>query len=236
MLIKTKNLVKSYEREGVSHRVVDQVNFTMDSGEFVIVKGTSGSGKTTLLNLLSGILTPSGGSVLFEGNDLKKMDDRQLSEIRNHRISYIPQNDTLLSTLTLWDNLRLPFFLGKGGDLTVEELDERLERLLEEFGLSDRKGAYPKELSGGEIRRGLIIRSLALDPDLIIADEPTGSLDPVTTLTVMEKFRRISQKGIAVLAVSHQPETFPFGDRLYEMKEGRLLPAKVFTENRIRKD
>ena len=111
MLIRAKNLVKNYEREGVSHRVVDQVNFTMDSGEFVIVKGSSGSGKTTLLNLLTGILKPSGGSVFFEGDDLKKMDDGKLSEIRNHRISYIPQNDTLLSNLNLWDNLRLPFFL-----------------------------------------------------------------------------------------------------------------------------
>ncbi len=232
MLIRAKNLVKNYEREGVSHRVVDQVNFTMDSGEFVIVKGSSGSGKTTLLNLLTGILKPSGGSVFFEGDDLKEMDDGKLSEIRNHRISYIPQNDTLLSNLNLWDNLRLPFFLGKGGDLKEGELNERLKVLLEEFGLSDRKCSYPRELSGGEIRRALIIRSLSLSPDLIIADEPTGSLDPLTTLTVMEKFRRIAKEGIAVLAVSHQPETFPFGDRLYEMKEGRLLPAKVFTNKK----
>jgi putative ABC transport system ATP-binding protein len=226
LLIKAKNLVKSYKSEGVSHRIVDQVNFSMKHGEFVIVKGVSGSGKTTLLNLLAGILTPTDGEVYFEGSDITKMNDRQLSQMRNQRVSYIPQNDTLLKTLTLWDNLHLPFFLGKGGEITGDQLDEKLTELLKEFGLWDRRNAYPSELSGGEMRRALIIRAMALDPELILADEPTASLDPDTTLSVMEKFRTVSNRGIAVLLVSHQPQTYSYGDRLYEMKDGKLRPAK----------
>lgn len=215
-----EKLVKEYERRGKNFRAVDDVDIQIREGEFIIITGESGSGKTTLLNLLLGLTKPASGSVRFEGEDINSFDDRRLSEIRNEKIKYIPQGDSLLSSLTVRENILFPFVIGG----KEKPSDERLYELSDRLGITDLLDEYPSELSGGEMRRATIARAIINKPAVIIADEPTGNLDRDNTSKVMEIFKDISGEGTAVVVVTHQRETLGYASKVFGMSHGKLTP------------
>ena len=215
-----EKLVKEYERRGKTFRAVDDVDIQIREGEFIIITGESGSGKTTLLNLLLGLTKPASGSVRFEGEDINSFDDRRLSEIRNEKIKYIPQGDSLLSSLTVRENILFPFVIGG----KEKPSDERLYELSDRLGITDLLDEYPSELSGGEMRRATIARAIINKPAVIIADEPTGNLDRDNTSKVMAIFKDISGEGTAVVVVTHQRETLGYASKIFGMAHGKLTP------------
>ena len=215
-----EKLVKEYERRGKTFRAVDEVDLKINKGEFIIVTGESGSGKTTLLNLLLGLTKPASGTVLFDDEDISSFDDKKLSEIRNEKIKYIPQGDSLLSSLTVRENILFPYVIGG----KEKPSQDRLYELSEKLGITDLLDEYPSELSGGEMRRVTIARAVINKPAVIIADEPTGNLDSDNTSKVMEIFKEISDEGTAVIVVTHQRETLGYASKVLEMSHGRLTP------------
>ena len=213
-----EKLVKEYERRGKTFRAVDDVDIQIKKGEFIIITGESGSGKTTLLNMLLGLTKPASGSIRFEGEDINSFDDRRLSEIRNEKIKYIPQGDSLLSSLTVRENILFPFVIG-GKEIPS---DDSLYELSDRLGITDLLDVYPSELSGGEMRRATIARAIINKPAVIIADEPTGNLDRDNTSKVMEIFKDISGEGTAVVVVTHQRETLGYASKVFGMSHGKL--------------
>ena len=216
--LKADRLVKEYERRGKSFRAVDDIEFAIDKGEFVMIEGESGSGKTTFLNLLTGLTDPTSGDVTIDGKTLKDISDKDISKIRNEKIKYIPQGESLLSALTVRENILFPFTIGG----TKRPSEERLLEVAEKLGITELLDEYPSELSGGEMRRATIARAVINRPSLIIADEPTGSLDQANTSKVMDIFKNIAEEGTAVIVVTHQKETLGYASKVYSMSEGKL--------------
>lgn len=219
--LEARKLVKEYKRRGVSFRAVDDIDFSIDTGDFVMIEGESGSGKTTFLNLLTGLTEPTSGAVLIGGKPLKDIGDKELSKIRNQKIKYIPQGESLLSALTVRENILFPYTVGG----LEKPSYERLLEVSDKLGITDLLDEYPSELSGGEMRRATIARAIINKPSLIIADEPTGSLDSENTFKVMEIFKNIASEGTAVIVVTHQKETLGYASKVYGMEQGSLKEA-----------
>ena len=219
--LEARKLVKEYKRRGVSFRAVDDIDFRIDTGDFVMIEGESGSGKTTFLNLLTGLTEPTSGNVLISGKPLKDIGDKELSKIRNQKIKYIPQGESLLSALTVRENILFPYTIGG----LEKPSYERLLEVSDKLGITDLLDEYPSELSGGEMRRATIARAVINKPSLIIADEPTGSLDSANTSRVMEIFKNIASEGTAVIVVTHQKETLGYASKVYGMEQGSLKEA-----------
>ena len=219
--LEAKKLVKEYKRRGVSFRAVDDIDFSIDTGDFVMIEGESGSGKTTFLNLLTGLTEPTSGNVMISGKPLKDIGDKELSKIRNQKIKYIPQGESLLSALTVRENILFPYTIGG----LEKPSYERLLEVSDKLGITALLDEYPSELSGGEMRRATIARAVINRPSLIIADEPTGSLDSENTFEVMEIFRTIASEGTAVIVVTHQKETLGYASKVYGMEQGSLKEA-----------
>lgn len=217
-LLKTLCLSKEYTRRGSTFYAVEDVDFNIDPGEFVMIEGESGSGKTTLLNLLTGLTGPTSGNVLFEDRELKDFSDKEISKLRNEKIKYIPQGESLLAALTVRENILFPFTIGGHEKPSEERLDEVAGKL----GIKELLDEYPSDLSGGEMRRATIARAVINNPSLIIADEPTGSLDCDNTSKVMDIFKKIASEGTAVIVVTHQKETLGYASRVLQMSRGRL--------------
>ena len=216
--LEAQKLVKEYNRRGKTFRAVDDIDFTIEPGDFVMIEGESGSGKTTFLNLLTGLTDPTSGAVIIDGRSLKETGDKEISKIRNQKIKYIPQGESLLSALTVRENILFPFTIGG----LERPSEERLLEVSDKLGITDLLDEYPSDLSGGEMRRATIARAVINKPSLIIADEPTGSLDSANTFKVMEIFRGIASEGTAVIVVTHQKETLGYAKRVLEMDQGSL--------------
>ena len=216
--LEAQKLVKEYNRRGKTFRAVDDIDFTIEPGDFVMIEGESGSGKTTFLNLLTGLTEPTSGNVMISGKPLKDIGDKELSKIRNQKIKYIPQGESLLSALTVRENILFPYTIGG----LEKPSYERLLEVSNKLGITDLLDEYPSELSGGEMRRATIARAVINRPSLIIADEPTGSLDSENTFKVMEIFKTIASEGTAVIVVTHQKETLGYASRVYGMEQGSL--------------
>jgi putative ABC transport system ATP-binding protein len=219
-LLELKDLSKAYRRGGRAFNAVNAVSLSVEAGDFVSIIGRSGSGKTTLLNMSAGLLHPTAGTVLFEGKDIHRLKDKELSFLRNEKIGYVPQGQSLLSNFTVFDNVCIPWFLFK----REGDVEGRAFILLEKVGISHLAASYPRELSGGEMRRVSIARALINEPRLLIADEPTGDLDAQTTAEIMTLFSRIAREGTAVFIVTHELDAQSYGDRTYSMDGGNLVP------------
>lgn len=219
MDLEVRNLSKEYERGGRTFSAVKDVDLEVKGGDFISIVGQSGSGKSTLLNLIAGLLLPTSGEILIDGKSAVTSSDREASELRNTVIGHIPQGQSLLSSLTVYDNIRLPFYLSdREGDP-----DKKTLELLANLGIADLADSYPNSLSGGEARRVAIARSLINKPDILLADEPTGDLDKENTDEIISLFRRIAKEGTTVIMVTHDPDTKDAADRSYTMSNGSLL-------------
>lgn len=217
-VISVKGVGKRYERGGRPFWALRGADITVGEGEFVTLLGRSGSGKSTLLNIIVGLLRPTEGTAEIAGKNLSEMDDAAASVLRNELVGYVPQGAGVLGTLSVIDNVRLPWYMNKRGP----EPEGRALALLEQVGLKDLAEQYPSALSGGELRRVAIARALMCSPRVIVADEPTSSLDAQTAQQVVAAFKQLSDQGVAVLMVTHDDFSISCSDKLYDMAEGVL--------------
>ncbi|WP_461248102.1 ABC transporter ATP-binding protein [Treponema sp. R6D11] len=217
-ILELRELTKEYKRGDRAFNAVNGVSLSVERGDFISIIGRSGSGKSTLLNMSAGLLKPSAGSVLFEGRDIFSIDDKSISLLRNEKIGFVPQGQSLLSNFTVLENVCIPWFLFK----REGEPEERALALLEKTGIVHLAASYPKQLSGGEMRRVAIARALVNSPSLLIADEPTSDMDAETTADIMRLLSAIAKEGTAVLIVTHELDTLSYGNKVYSMNEGNL--------------
>ena len=218
MLLTVSKLRREYARGSRRFAAVDNVSLELELGGFISIMGRSGSGKTTLISMIAGLISPTAGSILFNGVNILELDDKALSRLRNEAIGYVPQGSSLLPSLTALDNCRLPFFLGeRPGDCTEKALE-----LLTRMGVAHLAEAYPADMSGGELRRVAIARAMINSPQLIIADEPTSDLDEETAGDIMRLFLDANTEGAAVLVVTHDPVFAGFAQKSLRMAEGTL--------------
>ena len=214
------NVTKTYRQGDNPVVALDRVNLKISRNEFLAITGKSGCGKSTLINMIGGLDSPDQGQVMIDGEDLSGMDDRRLTLFRRNRVGIIFQFFNLLPILTLEENIALPHLLKEG----TNSLREKIDHLLNEMDLYQRRHHKPHELSGGEMQRVAICRALINDPDLILADEPTGNLDSASGRQVLEILRRLrDEQGKTILLVTHSPEGAAMADRVMRMKDGRLL-------------
>ena len=197
---------------------VAATDLSLAPGEFVVLMGRSGSGKSTLLNMLAGLLAPTVGTVLLEGRDLYALSDDELSRVRNQSIGVIPQGQTPLHSLTVVQNVALPYLMYQPDD----GIEARALELLDTLGIRNLADSYPSELSGGELRRMAIARALACNPVVLLADEPTSDLDDENTREVLRLLRKAADEGAAVLVATHDQEARTFADRTLRMNAGKL--------------
>jgi putative ABC transport system ATP-binding protein/lipoprotein-releasing system ATP-binding protein len=218
-MIEVKELIKSYSIDGQIFKAVDGVSFTISKGDMVSIVGHSGSGKTTLLSLLGGLTKPDSGSIVIGSENILSMTDNILSEFRNRKISFIYQFSSLIPTLTVLENVILPtVFRSQRQNVASHALE-----LLSIVGLQNKINAYPSQLSGGQQRRVAIARAFVNDPELILADEPTGDLDEETEAEMMQFFSSMNRdKGLTFLVVTHNTELAKKIGRQLRMQNGVL--------------
>lgn len=218
-MITLKGVTKTYfigERE---INVLKSVDLEIERGEFVILIGVSGSGKTTLLNIIGLLDRKTNGQYFFMGKNVDDLSDDILARMRNRHIGFVFQQFFLLPYLNALENVLIPIIYS---DKKIKNPRERAKELLERFGLKDRMYSKPSQLSGGEQQRVAIARALINEPDIILADEPTGALDSETGLEIMDLFRTLNQQGKTVVCVTHDPKVKNFGRRVLKIEDGVL--------------
>ena len=222
-LLAITDLTKCFTRRDKPFDAVSHVDLTVEAGQFVAIVGRSGNGKSTLINMIAGLVRPTSGNVTVDGNIVADLSDRKLSLLRNRTIGFVTPSQTLLSNLTVLDNVILPATMFPEGKAPEpEHLIGRAEDLLKQLGVAELAESYPRELSGGEMRRVSIARALMNKPKLLIADEPTGDLDQESTDIVMQLLREQADSGTAVLMVTHDPDALRYADNVYRMDAGVL--------------
>jgi ABC-type lipoprotein export system ATPase subunit len=225
VILSARSVTKCYGT-GVGYDAVREVSLELQAGEFISIVGRSGSGKSTLLAMLGALTEPTQGRVLLDGEDVWVMSEADLATVRNRKIGFIFQFQSLLSNLTAVDNVAFPALLGR--TMAVEAAYARAYELLSRVGLADRADAYPDSMSGGEQRRTVIARALVNSPLLLLADEPTSDLDEDTEsdiIALLEELQR--SEAFAFVLVTHNLELAKDADRIYEMRQGALVPADL---------
>jgi putative ABC transport system ATP-binding protein len=220
MSLAAVNISKEFIRAGKGtnrFEAVKEMSLSIEKGTVTVLKGRSGSGKTTLLNMLSGLLLPTKGKVIFEGTDIYSHDDRELSDLRNKHFGVIPQGQTALHSLTVYENILLPFTI-----YSDDPNEAYAKKLMEDLDIAHLAEIRPRELSGGELRRMAVARAVVRCPDVIFADEPTGDLDDENTAKVFETLTGLAAEGAAVFIVTHENDAEKYADRLYRMDSGKL--------------
>ena len=216
----TRRFFRAGRESAREFAAVDGIDLELAGGELVELVGRSGSGKSTLLNMLAGLLEPSEGTVALDDQDLYALDDEARSRLRNEAIGVVPQGQTPLHSLTVVENVTLPYLMYRADD----GVEERALELLGRVGIAELADCLPSELSGGELRRMAIARALVCKPRVLLADEPTGDLDDENTRIVLEVLRAAADEGAAVLLVTHEQAAAEFADRRLRMDAGKLAP------------
>jgi putative ABC transport system ATP-binding protein len=221
-IVQVRSLSKLYAEGERTRAVLDAVNLEIEAGEFFVLLGKSGSGKSTLLNLMSGIDSADGGSVIIDGTDITKLDERQLTLFRRDRIGIVFQFFNLIPTLTILENITLPLELSGKSDG-----GKRARSLLDAVGLGNRAHDFPDKLSGGEQQRVAIARALVHEPALVLADEPTGNLDEETGKLILALLLELTRDaGRTLVMATHNPEIVPLADTVCQIHDHQLIITK----------
>jgi len=220
-IVEIRGLRKSYEEGGRTRAVLDSADLDIAPGEFFVLLGKSGSGKSTLLNMMSGIDRPDAGTIVIRGTDITALDEYHQTLFRRDHIGIIFQFFNLIPTLTVIENITLPLEL-RGGNRRAAEASGRA--LLERVGLANRADAFPDRLSGGEQQRVAVARSLANNPQLLLADEPTGNLDSANGAAVMQLLLQLNREhNLTLIIVTHDPVVANYADRIVRLRDGKIL-------------
>lgn len=233
-LLNVKNLKKVYVTRlgGSKVEALKDVNFEVEKGEYVAIMGESGSGKTTLLNILATVDRPTEGQVLLNGKDITKIKEDKLAQFRREHLGFVFQDFNLLDSFTLEDNIYLPLVLA--GQKT-KVMKERLDEIAPMLGIEKLLKKYPYEVSGGQKQRTAVARALITNPEIILADEPTGALDSKTTGEILRMFDEIHEKGQTILMVTHSVRAASYADRVLFIKDGEIY-HQIYRGNMSRDD
>lgn len=230
-ILEIRNLTKGFgSRGGYEARVIKGINMDVCTGDFIAVMGPSGAGKTTLLNLLSTLDKPDGGQILLDGENLQKVGNKRLSEIRRDKIGFIFQEYNLLDNMSLEDNIALPLSLN---GVKSEEVSSRVRKMAAMFGLTEHLKKYPYQLSGGQKQRGASARALVTEPEILFADEPTGALDSRSGRDLLVSLEAANQSGNAtILMVTHDAYAASYAKQVYFLADGQIRCRLVKKEER----
>ncbi len=220
-IIQTRQLTKEFVRDEFHVVALKDVDITIARGEFVALMGPSGSGKSTLLHLIAAMDRPTGGEILVLGEDLRRLSDRAIAHWRNEHVGFVFQSFNLIPVLTALENVELPLKLT---NLKKKDRIAHAETALKLVGLGDRMGHLPRQLSGGQEQRVAIARAIVTDPDLILADEPTGNLDAASAQDVLTLLSRLNKEfGKTIVMVTHDPHAASFATNIRHLEKGELL-------------
>ena len=219
MILRLDHIFKDYTQDKMVVPVLKDVTLHVERGEYVAIMGPSGSGKTTLMNIIGCLDVPSSGTYQLNGHDLKDCSDNQLSQIRNESIGFVFQTFNLLPKQTAQENVALPLLYA---GVSRKERMERARKALEKVGLSDRVDFKPTQLSGGQKQRVAIARAIVTNPDILLADEPTGALDSASGRQVMDLFGRLNHEGMTVIMITHDSEIASHAERVMLIRDGVL--------------
>jgi putative ABC transport system ATP-binding protein len=220
MIIETQNLKKLYRTELVETTALDQVNLGIDAGQFVSIMGPSGCGKSTLLHILGLIDTPSDGTYRFLGEDVSRYAEPRRAAIRKKNIGFVFQSFNLIDELTVYENVELPLVYAR---TPANGRQAKVEGVLERMDIGHRRDHFPGQLSGGQQQRVAVARAIVNQPNLILADEPTGNLDSEHGAQVMKMLVKLNEEGTSILMVTHSADNAAYGERKIRMLDGRVL-------------
>ena len=218
-ILELKDICKDYQQGREPVRVLKNINLTVEKGDYLAIMGPSGSGKTTLMNIIGCLDVPTSGRYTLEGRDLKDLSDDDLAEVRNKHIGFVFQSFHLLPKMDALDNVALPLLYA---DVPLKERRARAEEALKAVGLGERIHFLPNQLSGGQCQRVAIARAIVGNPELLLADEPTGALDTKAGNQIMEIFRRLSGEGMTIIMITHEPSIAACADKTYRILDGEL--------------
>ena len=218
-ILKLTDICKDYQQGKMPVRVLKNINLTVEKGDYLAIMGPSGSGKTTLMNLIGCLDVPTSGTYELDGKDLKNLSDDDLADIRNRHIGFVFQSFHLMAKMDALDNVALPLLYA---GVPLKERRARAEEALKAVGLEDRIHFLPNQLSGGQCQRVAIARAMVGNPDLLLADEPTGALDTKSGHQIMEIFRDLSRKGMTIIMITHEPAIAACADKTYHILDGEL--------------
>jgi len=221
-VVKLTDVHKTYRTGDVEVYAVRGVSLEIQSGEFVALMGASGSGKSTLMNILGCLDRPTSGRYLLDDADVSVLDRDQLADIRNHKLGFVFQSFNLLPRTSARENVELPLLYGVHR-LTKAQLREKADSVLASVGLAGREDHHPSQLSGGQQQRVAIARALVNDPEVVLADEPTGNLDSRTSVEIMGIFQQLNQRGITIIMVTHEQDIAAYARRNVVMRDGLIL-------------
>ena len=219
-ILAMKNVTRVFHSGTRTVKALKGINLKLPAGKLIIIKGPSGSGKTTILNLMGGLDQPTSGKVMLEGRDLANYSEKELTQLRRHRLGIIFQSFGLIESFTAFENVELPLRINH---VPWNQRVQKVKRSLSIVGLGDRGQHRIFELSGGEQQRVGIARALVNEPSLVLADEPTGEVDYATGMEIMELFQQlVEKKGVTVCVATHDPDAMEFGDLVLEIIDGEL--------------
>ena len=221
VVLEVENLTKTYKRGRTEIvKALDEINLKLYEAEMILLYGPSGSGKSTMLNLLSGLDTPSSGSIKFLGKEISKFSEKDLTNLRRKYVGFVFQSWELIPNITALENVEIPLY---PSNLSSAEIRTKSSSLLKRLDLLDREYHYPGELSGGEQQRVALARALVKEPKVIFADEPTGNLDQATGDMIMRMLKTICRQGTSIIIATHNEELKEYADRVIRLQNGKLM-------------
>lgn len=223
-MIKTEKLSMLFTTEEVQTKALNEVTLHVEQGEFVAIMGPSGCGKSTLLNILGTLDSPTSGSYFFEGKQVDKMNENQLTALRKNNLGFIFQSFNLIDELTVYENVELPLvYMG----IKTAQRKEIVNKVLEKVNLLHRANHYPQQLSGGQQQRVAIARAVVTDCKLLLADEPTGNLDSVNGVEVMELLSELNRQGTTIIIVTHSQRDATYAHRIIRLLDGQIVSENI---------
>lgn len=223
-MIKISHISKIYKTEAIETTALSDVSFEIKKGEFVAIMGPSGSGKSTLMHILGALDTPTSGSYILDGQEVSKLTDDELAEVRNKKIGFIFQAYNLLPRTSAIKNVMLPM---RYGGIPENERVERAKKYLTMVGLSDRMYHGSNQLSGGQQQRVAIARGLSMNPAILLADEPTGNIASSQANEIMEIFKKINSEEHTIVMITHEPDIAAHANRVIHIKDGQIIKDKI---------